>query len=220
MKLHDDYPTPQPPSISKEKPCDIWGFGVLVLHVRSLAGTGSTLHSSHLQVYSHSVPWAEFGPKEYLEIHKRLAAGMRPPYPGSEAHERGLDFVVWRLITECWTHLPRHRPSADLLARMWNTDESTPLETLSKLSYGDIGQGDADNNTPWPDLSHEIKRPTSFTLRRHGEYLAVKGVRWMPPEIGNSDVRVDLISRPEGAPKVGLRYMLCLEMLRGTRRIL
>jgi serine/threonine protein kinase len=105
---------------------DIWSFGMLALELL----TGSD-------------PF----PNIFLDpvVIMALVKGERPPPPGPEAVEQGLDNRLWRYLKQCWDSRPDKRPSLNILisvlnelAGKWSPSSPIPHEshhTVSMLSF-------------------------------------------------------------------------------------
>ncbi|KAH7096851.1 hypothetical protein BKA62DRAFT_624577 [Auriculariales sp. MPI-PUGE-AT-0066] len=108
--------------MSKQKPTDIWGFAMIMLHV-----------------YSGKRPWPGLNEER---IAKLTLEGCRPQYPGSDAFHRGLDFIRWRIAQDCWQHIPSHRPTAAEILHIWNDPHSRQVgSNLVPELIGDSGSG-------------------------------------------------------------------------------
>jgi len=62
-----------------------------------------------MQLYSHRRPWNEARTDD--EVTNLVRQGLRPIFPGTDAFKRGLDFVLWRILQDCWETRPSSRPN-------------------------------------------------------------------------------------------------------------
>ncbi|KAF9256250.1 TKL/TKL-ccin protein kinase [Marasmius fiardii PR-910] len=84
---------------------DIYSFGMTVL-----------------ELFTHQYPFSKI--KHPSEVVLVVARGRKPPQP-KEARvvERGLDDDMWRLLIECWDHIPSARPDIEeVLERLSDWD--------------------------------------------------------------------------------------------------
>lgn len=123
--------------------------------------------------------------------------GGRPRYPsGDNAFKRGLDFVLWRTLQDCWDSRPSCRPDTRQILDIWQSHSSRDL--------GEHQQSDTVSfvSPYWIDLSNEIQRVAGEPVSVSGrEELAgqweIKGSR------GTGHVLVRLVRPPVSATSQG-----------------
>ncbi|KAH7096841.1 kinase-like domain-containing protein [Auriculariales sp. MPI-PUGE-AT-0066] len=181
-----------PRNLSKEKTGDVWAFGIIALHI-----------------YSYVLPWEHVDERD---IRALLGAGLRPDFPGADTHRRGLDWVMWRLLRDCWEQLPRHRVTIDTLQSLWQSED---LRTLTFSSAPNL-LGKAGG---WEDLTQEITIPAAALTvpRRRGDYNIIIGAKWQPAEIGQNYVQVHLVQRRDVVNDIETNTEFAAELVRWRR---
>ncbi|KZV84490.1 kinase-like protein [Exidia glandulosa HHB12029] len=161
--------------LSKSIANDIWGTGMLILHM-----------------FSRTVPWTQV--KNLAEVTELASAGLRPPFPGHDAVRRGLGFLKWRLCHDCWNQLPALRPSAKVLLRLLHDG----AQELLPATILDI---DAAIACEVPELTSQI-RAMGTPVRRSG-YDLLPGL-WRPNEMEGRGIEVMLLRREDSIRAQGV----------------
>ncbi|KZT50795.1 kinase-like protein [Calocera cornea HHB12733] len=79
------------------------------------------------EIYAGQRPF--FNTRNLFLLATRIDAGDRPPHPGKQAEERGLNDFVWSILLRCWNADPTRRPlSLELLSQMTALPEDTDSE--------------------------------------------------------------------------------------------
>jgi len=86
-----------------------------------------------LQFFAGTVPFWDIS-NAYTVMFK-VAHGERPPRPiGSLYMNRGLNDDMWKLMEDCWEHIPANRPTAyQIIYRLPQVPDNRPSVPWSRL---------------------------------------------------------------------------------------